>query len=99
SAWTLYIEVAQAATQAGQTERAALASSRVTALRDKLARVTIVVPKESRVPGLTIERGALAIGEAQWDVAMPVDAGTLNVKVSAPGKATWQSSVVAADGT
>jgi hypothetical protein len=65
----------------------------VEALKDKLSRLVIVVPKEHRVPGLTVERGSLAIGEAQWGVAMPVDPGSHIIKVGAPGKEPWQTTV------
>ena len=99
SAWTLYVDVASAARQAGQEERAAHAASRVSALKDKLSRLVIVVPKESRIAGLSVQRGTLLVGEAQWDAAMPVDPGRQKVTVSAPGKATWQTSIdIVADG-
>jgi len=99
SAWTLYIEVAVAARQARQDERATHAATRASALKDKLSHLVIVVPKESRVAGIVVERGSLSVGEAQWGAPMPVDPGTHTVRVSAPGRATWQTTVdVASDG-
>jgi hypothetical protein len=100
SAWMLYIEVAAAARQARQDERATHAATRAAALKDKLSRLVIVVPKESRVVGIVVERGSLSVGEAQWGAPMPVDPGTHTVRASAPGRATWQTTVdVAADGS
>src|SRR5258708_17042544 len=46
SAWTLYIEVASAARQAGQDERASHAAARAAALKDKLSRLRLVGPAE-----------------------------------------------------
>src|SRR5579859_276986 len=100
SAWTLYIDVASAARQAGQEERAALANQRAAALRDKLSRLVIAVPKEARVAGLVVERGSLTVGEAQWGAPMPVDPGAQTLKVSAPGKSSWHTTIdIAADGS
>jgi hypothetical protein len=100
SAWTLYVEVAAAARQAGQEERATHAATRAAALKDKLSRLVIVVPKEGRAPGITVERGSLSVGEAQWGAPMPVDPGSHTVRASAPGRSTWQTTIdIAADGT
>jgi hypothetical protein len=100
SAWTLYIEVASSARQAGQEERAALATKRAAALKDKLSRLVITVPTEAKVAGLVVERGALTVGEAQLGAPMPVDPGKQTVKVTAPGKVAWQTTIeIAADGS
>jgi hypothetical protein len=100
SAWTLYLEVASAARQAGQNDRAAHAAARAAALRDKLSRLVIIVPKESQVADLVVERGPFSVGEAQWGAPMPVDPGSHTIRVRAPGRVTWQTIVaVAPDGS
>jgi hypothetical protein len=100
SAWTLYVEIAPAARKAGQPERAALATERAAALKDKLTRLVIVVPEGSRSDGLAIERGTIEVGEAQWGAAIPVDPGAQTIRATAPDKLPWQTRVqLPADGS
>jgi hypothetical protein len=93
SAWTLYIDAGAAARQAGQSERAAHAATHATALKDKLSRLVIIVPETMRDEGLIVERGGLSVGKAQWGAAIPVDPGSHTIKVSAPGRVMWETTV------
>jgi hypothetical protein len=98
SAWTLYLEVESAARKGAQPERASLANSRAVALQTKLSRLVIVIPQANQIPGLVVERGTITVGRAQWGAPIPVDPGAQVVKVSAPGKKTWQTNIeIAAD--
>jgi len=85
SAWTYYLEVADAAKAAGQTDRARFAEERAEALRPRLARLAIKVPPAVRaIPGLLVQRDGTIVGDAQWGSAIPIDLGPHVVTASAP---------------
>jgi hypothetical protein len=91
SAWTIYVEVAPAARRQGQDARADHAEARAAALKPLLSRLTIIVPPEHRVPGITVKRDTTLVREAQWSMAIPVDPGQHTIIVEAPGKEPWQT--------
>jgi hypothetical protein len=93
SAWTIYVEVAPAARREGQDARAEHAVTRAAALKPLLAKLTIVVPPERRLPGMNVTRDTTLVREAQWSVAIPVDPGQHTIIVEAPGKEPWQTSL------
>jgi hypothetical protein len=94
SAWTYYLEVADAAKAAGQKDREKYANDRAEALRPRLAKLALKVPEAARaIPGLSIARDGVAVGEAQWGTAIPVDLGAHAVTVSAPKKKPWTTTV------
>ncbi|MDI1437450.1 tetratricopeptide repeat protein [Polyangium sorediatum] len=100
SAWSQYATVKSMAARMGQTERGQAATEMVEALGPKLARMTIEVPADLRaIPGISVMRGGLLLGEAQWGTALPVDAGGHEIVVTAPGYKPWKRQVeVVADG-
>jgi tetratricopeptide (TPR) repeat protein len=100
SAWSHYALVAELAAKAGQKERARRAVAKATELRPKLATFAVEVPPEVRsIPGLSIERDGLVLGDGQWGVPIPVDAGPHEVTATAPGRKPWkQRAEVAANG-
>src|SRR5262249_13867435 len=62
-------------------------------------RLTVVVPPDVKVPGLEVKRDGVVLHEAQWGIAVPVDAGKHLVITSAPGSKTSESTVdVAGEG-
>jgi hypothetical protein len=100
SAWTMYSLAEAGARNGKQRQRAEAARRLAGALEPKLARLTIEVPGELRkLPGLTVERDGVVVGEVQWGVPLPVDRGEHRVAASAPGRPRWEKQVVvAADG-
>jgi len=100
SAWSQYSISASMAERAGQKERAKQAASKAEALKGRLARLTIEVPDAVRaIPKLTITRGGSVVGEAQWGTSLPVDVGSHEIVVTAPGYKAWSRKVeVAKDG-
>jgi hypothetical protein len=100
SAWTQYTLAQAAAARQKQTAREKKAAQRASALRPKLAELTVTVPEAVRATeGLLVERDGVAIGAAQWDTAIPVDKGAHEVVATAPGKQRWAKTAdVAADG-
>lgn len=100
SAWSQWTLVEALASRQGQTERQELAASRIAALRPRLATLKIRLDANTaEMPGLTIKRDKAEIGRAQWQSAIPVDAGAHTIEVWAPGRVTWKTTVqVPADG-
>lgn len=100
SAWSHYAVARSLAERAGQKDRAARAAAKAEALKGRLARLTIEVPDVVRkIPQVTITRGGVALGEAQWGTALPVDVGRHEIVVTAPGYETWTRVIeVAKDG-
>lgn len=98
SAWHAYREVAQLAMKSGDATREQVASERAKALEPKLSYVTVVVPPASDVPGLVVKRGGKEIEHAKLGAAEPVDAGTVSVEVSAPGRKTFTTQVSVTQG-
>lgn len=100
SAWGIYVQVEQVATQMKQPERQKLAAERSAALKPKLAQLTITVPAAlASNPGLRVERDGVVVGTSQWGLEVPVDKGDHEVSVTAPGKKPWKKTVsVKADG-
>ncbi len=93
SAWLLYTEVADAMAASGQQKREVFARERVAALAPKLARLQINVPASARVPGLVVKRDGVALGQAQWSFAAPVDFGAHTVEVTAPNARPFTRTV------
>lgn len=96
SAWTYYLEVADGARAAGQKDREKFAADRAEALRPRLPRLSIQVPKAARAAGgLEIKRNGVVVGAAQWGVAIPIDLGPHAISARAPGKKAWATEVIA----
>lgn len=93
SAWTAYAVAEAAANNAGQTDRQQKAHTRAMALKPRLARVTLVVPAETRaLPGLEITRDGVPSSSVQWGLPLPVDRGKHVVVATAPGKERWETT-------
>src|SRR5882672_3885016 len=98
SAWAGFLDVASVAAAAGQADREKAARGRATHLESRLPKLTIVVPAANRAPGLEIKRDGLAIGEAQWGSAVPMDPGDHQIVVGAPGKREFTGQVSLREG-
>ena len=90
SAWALYVEVITASRMAGRADREALAKERADALLPRLSKLSIEVPVQTQVKGLTITRDGQPIRQAQWGTALPIDSGKHQLAATAPGKRPWQ---------
>jgi serine/threonine-protein kinase len=98
SAWVNYIDVAELARNAGQSDRERLARERAAAVETRLSRLSVIVDSPD-VPGLEVRRGANVLGRAQWGAAVPVDPGSYEITAAAPGRQPWQGTVaVTGDG-
>lgn len=99
SAWAAYRSAEAAAVKASAKKRVDKARAAAAALEPRLARLTIVVPKEIALRHPTIERDGAPIGEVEWGIPLPLDRGKHRVAASAPGKVRWETAVeVTAEG-
>lgn len=90
SAWTTFVEVANAAQAAARKDREIVARERAEALKPKLSHLVIKASDvAANTPGLQIKRDGIVIGRPQWDTAVPVDSGQHTVEASAPDKKAW----------
>jgi hypothetical protein len=94
SAWVEFQEAMEIARQAKRNDRVRLAKRELKQLENKLSRLTIEVPKASRLPGLIVHRGLDALGEGAWGTAVPVDPDSeIALEVEAPGYESWKLTV------
>lgn len=99
SAWTYYIEVADAARAAGKSEHEAAARARAAAVKPRIPTVLITASKAARsIAGLTITRDGVPVGEGQLDAAIPVDPGAHVIVANAAGKQPWRREVSIQEG-
>jgi hypothetical protein len=94
SAWSTFLEAASAAREARQPDREQAAKERATEIEPRLARLVVHVIAEARVPGLTVVRDGHPVGELQFDLPIPTDAGAHTMAASAPGRRPWQERIV-----
>ena len=93
SAWALFLEVASVARASNQSDRENVASARARKLESRLPKLTLSIPEARRLPGLEIRRDGSAVGSAQWGTPMPIDPGSHELSVSAPGRKTASRTV------
>jgi len=98
SAWSAYKDAASAASVAGNKERERGARERASALAPKVPQLTIDVPSDARIAGLTVMRDGVEVGPAQWGVPIPTDPGKHELSAKAPGFEEWHSTVSLKDG-
>jgi hypothetical protein len=96
ASWEAWIAAEALAKQSGD-QRQADARAQADALQPLLAQFTIRLPGEPP-PGLTITRNGQPIAEAAWNVELPLDPGTYEIRVTAPGFKPWTTRVVLATG-
>ena len=98
SAWAEFLEVASVASASRQDARAKAATRRASLHEPRLPRLKIIVSAATRAPGLEITRDGSVVGEAQWEVALPVDPGSHQIEATAPGRRAFAGAVTAAEG-
>ena len=98
SAYAAYREVAQLATRSGDPAREQVASERAKSLEPKLSYVIVTVPPANDVPGLVVKRNGREIDRAKLGSAEPVDAGSVAIDVTAPGRKTFNGHVTVTQG-
>ena len=87
SAWSAYRD---ALNRAKDPQKRDYASAMATALEARLSYLTVSVPDELQIDGVTLTRNGKALEAALWNRALPVDGGDYVVAVHAPGH-DWQT--------
>src|SRR5215831_17696367 len=70
-----------------------LATQKLAEIEDKLSYLLVVVADDHRLPGLTITRDGQALEAETWNRGVPIDGGEYAITASAPGHATWTTTV------
>ena len=91
SAYELYLVVASAAKDKGQSDRERVASQRAEALLPKLSRLQ--VKNESSVKGIRVSRDGVALSNRSWSEPTPVDPGSYTVAAVSSDKELWKTQV------
>jgi hypothetical protein len=84
SAWQLFKEVAQRLPTGD--DRIAIANARASALEPRLPKLVLHV-KTTLPPGATVLRDGVELGNASFDLPIPIDPGDHVIVVKAPGRA------------
>jgi hypothetical protein len=93
SAWALFSEAKARAQAADQSTREAIAAERVRDLEARLSQLSLNLGANAFVPGVELRLNDVIVPQASWALALPVDPGEQRVRLSAPGRATWQGTV------
>jgi len=96
SAWAAFNEAAAMAANAKDTRREKLARARIKKLEKGLPRLIIEVTEG--VDGLHVTVDGHALAAAGWGTPLPIDPGTHEITVHAPGYEQWSTSITVADG-
>ena len=97
SAWSQFLQVASDTARAGEKERSEAAKARAERIKPRLSRLSI--EPEAPAPNLVVMRNGVAVGQAQWGLALPIDGGEHRLEASAPGMRPWSKTIsVAGEG-
>jgi serine/threonine-protein kinase len=101
SAWLEFTEVlriSQAGDSGKLAERVRIAHEHLASIEPRVPKLVVTVPQPSRVDGLTVTADGLPRNESTWGVAIPVDAGTVTIDATAPGRAPFHTVVQTENG-
>src|SRR5262245_9941135 len=71
SAWALFREASSAARAEGQEDRALKGKARADALEPQLSKISVSVPAENKLPGLTVSLNGVNLVSGAWGVPVP----------------------------
>ncbi|MFL7811570.1 MAG: hypothetical protein AB8I80_23235, partial [Anaerolineae bacterium] len=89
--------LAYAASDAGQTDREAMALERAESLKPRLAYLTVTVAGPN-TEGLEVLRDGEVQRQATFGVPVPIDAGEHRIEARAPDRQPWSKTIVVAQG-
>lgn len=90
SAWSAYTD---ALTRVKDPHKHDVALAKAKELEPKLSYLTISVPDEARIDGLTISRNGKPLDRVLWNRAVPVDGGDYVIAGRAPAHEEWSTKV------
>ena len=91
SAWATYREAASAANALNRPTLVTVAQHHASAIEPDLARLAIT--PSTPVEGMEITRDGQQVGRGEWEVAVPVDPGTITIEAFAPKKKKWSATI------
>jgi hypothetical protein len=96
TAWRLFIDAEQQThgrIDPASKQLNAVAADRATKLEVRLSKLSIDVPSDRRLDGIEILRGDDRVAIEAWSRPVPVDGGTYEIMVRAPGRIAWSTTV------
>jgi hypothetical protein len=96
SARALFLEAADAATAAGQTDREQVLRQRAEALNLRVSKLLVETRPTSAK--LTVLRDDQELPAETWGKPQPIDAGSYTIVAKAKGRRTWRKTVEVTDG-
>lgn len=96
SAWAAFNEAAALAAKAEDSKREKLARARIAKLEKSLPKLIIQVSEG--VPGLKVSLDGHPLGAAGLGTPLPIDPGSHEVQVDAPGYEPWKTTLTVAEG-
>lgn len=99
TAWGAFVEAERRTRDSDDPSQQAinqLAHDRGARLEPRLSFLTVSVPDESRVRGLTITRDGEPLDDAEWNRAIPADIGPHVIEAKAPAYEPWITNVTIA---
>ena len=93
SAWAEYTSAAAIARREGQKEREDFARDQAAALEKKLARIVLVLHRDTPQPGLRLAWDDAPLDGSVLGLPFPVDPGRHRLSATAPGKRAWSALV------
>jgi len=94
SAWTLYVEVADASRDAHETDRERVARAHAAEILPRVPHVRLTVADASAV----VRRDDVVLAAGAWDTPLAVDPGKHVIRAERPGHRAWESAVDVAEG-
>lgn len=92
SAWSLFRDAEAIAHRSGPEEAVAVARQRAAQLEQRVPRLELRLSAAAPT-GFRLTRNDVVVGEAQLGTPIPLDPGTYRVTASAPGYASWETTV------
>ncbi len=93
TALTEFREARALAKKDNRRDRESAADGEIAKLEPLLSKISVVVSTDVKVAGITVEIDGLVLPEATWGTQFPVDPGTRNIIVKAPGYRDWTSAI------
>jgi len=96
SAWGEFRDAEQQARRAGDAKRQKFAADKAAALEGNLPKMIVTVTDPR--PGMAVARDGVALGDASFNTALPVDPGEHVISAEAPGFKRWETRFEATAG-
>jgi hypothetical protein len=93
TAWVEFRDSQAIARRDKRLDREEAAAAEMRRLEAMLSRLSIIIPPEAMVPGLSIKLDDTLIAKAAWGTKVPIDPGKHSIVAEAPGRRTFATTV------